>query len=119
MGVTISANQDSQVKSGGSPNQMDVTISAPVNTFFMRLFGITKITATRTSHAVYVLPVPMGSPQNYFGDFGKVRHPGGGVTTTTNTPAQSAIRPRPRASTGARQWTNARQRLHQQQSVRH
>ena len=75
VGVTISANQDSQVTTGGNPNQMDVTISAPVNTFFMRMFGITKIQSTRTSHAVYVLPVPMGSPQNYFGDFGKVRSP--------------------------------------------
>ena len=101
----ISANQDSQVTSGGNPNQMDVTISAPVNTFFMRMFGITKITATRTSHAVYVLPVPMGSPLNYYGDFGKVRTPGGGTTTTTPHPAVLG----PKSPTGTHTpngWTN-------------
>ena len=105
VGVSISANQDSQVTSGGNPNQMDVTISAPVNTFFMRMFGITKITATRTSHAVYVLPVPMGSPLNYYGDFGKVRTPGGGTTTTTPHPAVLG----PKSPTGTHTpngWTN-------------
>ena len=105
VGVTISANQDSQVTTGGNPNQMDVTISAPVNTFFMRMFGITKIQSTRTSHAVYVLPVPMGSPQNYFGDFGKVRTPGGGVTNTTNTPGQSLPKG-PTKSVNGGDWTS-------------
>jgi hypothetical protein len=33
----------------------------------MRLLGINSITATRTSKALYVLPVPMGSPLNYLG----------------------------------------------------
>jgi Flp pilus assembly protein TadG len=47
--------------------QLDVTISEPVNTFFMRLVGINSITATRSSKALYVLPVPMGSPLNYLG----------------------------------------------------
>ena len=36
-------------------------------TFFMRLFGITTVTAQRSSKAVYILPVPMGSPQAYYG----------------------------------------------------
>ncbi len=53
--------------------QLDVTLSEPVNTFFMRLIGINKITATRTANALYVLPVPMGSPENYYGSFGQVR----------------------------------------------
>ena len=47
--------------------QLDVTLSAPVSTFFMRLIGINSITATRTSKAKYELPVPMGSPLNYYG----------------------------------------------------
>ena len=47
--------------------RMKVTITAPVNTFFMKVFGINSLTATRTSKAEYVLPVPMGSPQNYYG----------------------------------------------------
>ncbi len=68
-GVTISAVQDGTVK-----NQMDVTISAPVNTFFMRIFGIQKIQSTRSSKALFTLPVPMGSPENYYGNFGVVRN---------------------------------------------
>ena len=47
--------------------QLDVTLSEPVNTFFMRLIGINSITATRDAHAEYVVPVPMGSPQAYYG----------------------------------------------------
>jgi Flp pilus assembly protein TadG len=47
--------------------QLDVTISAPVNTFFMRLIGITSITAKRNAKAKFELPVPMGSPLNYYG----------------------------------------------------
>jgi hypothetical protein len=47
--------------------QLDVTVSAPVGTFFMRVFGINTITASRTAKAIYVQPVPMGSPENYYG----------------------------------------------------
>ena len=66
-GVIVSPQQDSVVNPGGDPRQLDVTVSAPVNTFFMRLFGINQITARRTGKAIYVQPVPMGSPQNYYG----------------------------------------------------
>jgi Flp pilus assembly protein TadG len=58
-----------------------VTVSAPVDMFFMRIFGISQITATRTAKAEFVLPVPMGSPENYYGVFGDVR----GLTSTTTT----------------------------------
>ena len=58
-----------------NPRRMQVTISAPVTTFFMRVFGINSITARRNSEAEYVLPVPMGSPQNYYGVFGHLRTP--------------------------------------------
>jgi Flp pilus assembly protein TadG len=61
-GVSFSAVQDT-----GNQNQLDVVLSAPVQTFFMRVFGISTINVTRTSEAVYVLPVPMGSPLNTFG----------------------------------------------------
>jgi hypothetical protein len=47
--------------------QLDVALSAPVNTFFMQVFGIHSITASRTSKAQYELAVPMGSPLNYYG----------------------------------------------------
>ena len=61
-GVTVAPTQDL-----ANDRQLDVTVSAPVSTFFMRLVGINSITATRTSKALYVLPVPMGSPLNYLG----------------------------------------------------
>ena len=104
--ATVTPNQDSQITPGGDPRQMDVTISAPVNTFFMRLFGITKITATRTSHAVYVLPVPMGSPQNYYGAFGPIYRTGTqpvpvNDSTGGNTPDQASS-----SRSGIGDWTN-------------
>ena len=60
--VVVTPAQDSQ-----DPRQLDVTVSAPVGTFFMRVFGIPTITASRTAKAIYVQPVPMGSPENYYG----------------------------------------------------
>ena len=71
-GVTVTPCSDANkpvgcTGGGGNPNQLNVTISAPVPTFFMRVFGMTSITATRSAKAEYVLPVPMGSPQNYYG----------------------------------------------------
>jgi len=73
-GITVTPIQDSQAVAGGNPNQLDVTVSAPVGTFFMRVFGITNITATRSSKAEYVQAVPMGSPLNYYGVY-KIRTP--------------------------------------------
>ncbi len=67
-GVTVTAVQDPS-----RDVQLDTTVSAPVSTFFMRLFGINTIQATRSAKAEYVLPVPMGSPLNYFGAFGPLR----------------------------------------------
>lgn len=49
------------------PRQLDVTINAPADTFFMRVVGITSIPISRTGKAEFTLPVPMGSPQNYYG----------------------------------------------------
>jgi Flp pilus assembly protein TadG len=55
------------VKDPSNDRRLNVTITTPVETFFMRVFGITSIPATRSSKAEFVLPVPMGSPQNYYG----------------------------------------------------
>ncbi len=52
---------------GSDVRQLDVTVSAPVGTFFMRVFGLNTITASRSAKAIYVQPVPMGSPENYYG----------------------------------------------------
>jgi hypothetical protein len=47
--------------------QLDVQLTATVNTFFMKLIGINNLTAVRQAKAQYVMPVPMGSPLNYYG----------------------------------------------------
>ncbi len=78
-GVTITALKDAT-----NNRRLNVTVSAPVGTYFMRVFGINTIQATRSAKAEYVLPVPMGSPENYYGVFGKLRTPGGGTTITTS-----------------------------------
>jgi Putative Flp pilus-assembly TadE/G-like len=81
-GVTVNPQQDSVVNPGGDPRQLDVTVSAPVNTFFMRLFGINQITAKRTGKAIYVQPVPMGSPQNYYGVYQDCKVSGSSLSCT-------------------------------------
>jgi Flp pilus assembly protein TadG len=50
--------------------QMNVTITAQTPTFFVRLFGVDHFTVTREAKAVFILPVPMGSPDSYYGVFG-------------------------------------------------
>jgi Putative Flp pilus-assembly TadE/G-like len=80
-GVSVTPYQDAT-----NNRRLRVTVSGPVNTFFARVLGINSFSASRSSKAEYVLPVPMGSPENYYGVFGTLRHPGGGITTvTTNT----------------------------------
>jgi hypothetical protein len=71
-GVTVTPCSDANAPSGcvggsGNDRQLNVRVSAPVGTFFMRVIGISAIQATRTSKAEFVLPVPMGSPLSYYG----------------------------------------------------
>lgn len=51
-----------------SNRRLDVTISHPAGTFFLRVFGVNSVVITRTATAEYTLPVPMGSPLDAFGD---------------------------------------------------
>jgi hypothetical protein len=86
----------------GNINQLDVMISAPVQTFFMRIFGISSLTATRDAAAVFTLPVPMGSPENYYGVFGPVR--GATFTGTTTATSDTGLDPAT-AAPGTAVWT--------------
>jgi hypothetical protein len=61
-GVVVSAAQDPI-----NNRVMETSVSAPVQTFFARLFGVTSLTAFRRARAEFILPVPMGSPQDYYG----------------------------------------------------
>ena len=82
-GVVVTPVQDVS-----NSRRLIVRIQAPVGTFFMRVFGMATIQADRTANAEFVLPVPMGSPENYYGVFGPVR---GATFTSTGTIPHSAI----------------------------
>ncbi len=91
-----------------------MAISSDVGTFFMRVVGISSITASRTSKAEFVLPVPMGSPENYYGVFGDVRgatytHEETTTTTTTTTGNSGWRIPTavPTAPAPGNQWTTS------------
>ncbi len=62
--------------------RLNVSISGTVGTFFSGVVGVNSWPAQRTAKADYVLPVPMGSPDNYYG-VGYLVKPE--TTTTTNT----------------------------------
>src|SRR3989449_10076749 len=61
-GVTVTAAPDTV-----NNKVLGVTVRAPVPTWFARLFGVTSFTARRNGRAEFILPVPMGSPQDYLG----------------------------------------------------
>jgi hypothetical protein len=67
-----------------NPRQLRVSISGAVNTFFARVLGIQSWPAAREAKSEYVLPVPMGSPQNYYG-VGYFRDAKTTTTTTSST----------------------------------
>jgi hypothetical protein len=62
-----SSNSTLDANNNHDPHQLDVTITSSVPTFFIRLFGINSWTITRQARAGYQLPVPMGSPENFYG----------------------------------------------------
>ena len=63
--TSVSAQQ-----AAGNPRQMDVTVSGQAPTFFLRALGWDHFDISRHAHAVFILPVPMGSPDAYYGMFG-------------------------------------------------
>ena len=67
-GATITTAKDP-----ANDRKLVVTISAPVPSFFARVVGIQSFQVTRTSKAEFILPVAMGSPENYYGVFGDIR----------------------------------------------
>ena len=105
-GFTVTPVQDTV-----NPRRLHVTIAGPIGTYFARIVGINSFAAKRDARAEFTLPVPMGSPENYYGVFGTIR----GATftqpqtnvTTTDTGWQDANNrpnlPNPNQST----WTNA------------
>lgn len=76
-GVTVTP-----LKDGSNDRRLNVSLRTTVGTFFMRVFGITSIPILRNAKAEFVLPVPMGSPQNYYG-VGFFQGLTGGVSQTS------------------------------------
>ena len=72
-GITVTPLQDVTNK-----RRLLVTVSGRVNSFFAQALGISSFGTQASSKAEYVLPVPMGSPDDYYGvgDF---------LATVTNT----------------------------------
>jgi hypothetical protein len=68
-GVSVTPVQDPT-----NNRRLRVTITADIGTFFARVIGVNSFHTSRSSKAEYVLPVPMGSPENYYGIYGMVRH---------------------------------------------
>ena len=58
----VTPTQDS-----GNPRRLNVTISTTIDTFFLRVIGLSTLPITRSSSAEFILPIPMGSPLNYYG----------------------------------------------------
>lgn len=55
----------------GKQNQLEVTVTDTVDTFFLRVIGQDTQTIARTGRAEYIKPLPMGSPLSRFGNDGE------------------------------------------------
>jgi Flp pilus assembly protein TadG len=84
-GVVVTPRRDH-----GDPRKLLVDIDGPVGTHFAKVFCwdggpcLQSVAVGVTGSASYVLPVPMGSPENHYGVFGKLRTPGGGTTIVSD-----------------------------------
>jgi Putative Flp pilus-assembly TadE/G-like len=87
--------------STADPRRLRVTITGPVNTYFAKVAGIASFPARREAKADFVLPVPMGSPQNYYG----VGFYEGRVATTTNNSGNTDWNATSVSSSGG-QWSS-------------
>lgn len=79
-----------------------VNITGPVGTYFARIVGISSFQASRDAKADFVLPVPMGSPENYYG-VGYLIKPVT-TTTTTNQPGSEDSGDRHATASGTATW---------------
>jgi Flp pilus assembly protein TadG len=61
-GVTITATPEAL-----NNRILGVIVTSPVRSWFARLLGVTQFSARRNARAEFVLPVPMGSPEDYYG----------------------------------------------------
>ncbi len=95
-GVTIKTWIDDN-----DPRQLDVQINGSVGSFFAHALGINAWPVSRTGEGVYIQPVPMGSPDAYYGvgDFYT------NVSSTT-TDRYASVSRSPYQSSNGGQWLN-------------
>ncbi len=74
-GVSVTPIQDASNK-----RRLAVSVSGPVSTYFARVFGMSQVNEGASARAEFTLPVPMGSPQNFYGVGTFIKN-----TITTNT----------------------------------
>jgi len=102
-GITVTPSRDL-----GDPRKLIVNIDGSVGTNFAKAFCwdggpcLTKVDVGVSGAASFVLPVPMGSPESYYGVFGKLRTPGGGSTETGSVTVTGEFEP---GSVGSGNWT--------------
>lgn len=58
------------------PSQLRVTVTDQVPTFFLKVFGMSSQIITRSAQSEFVPPLPLGSPDNQFGNSCDPREPG-------------------------------------------
>ena len=98
-GIVVTPEQDP-----ANPRRLKVTISGPVGLFFSRVAGINSFPARRTAKAEFVLPVPMGSPNNYYGVGYYVKPETTTSTSTDHDPGNTGYR-NPGAAPSGGQWS--------------
>jgi hypothetical protein len=102
-GIVVTPRRDP-----GDPRKLLVDIDGPVGTFFARVFCfdgsvcLSSADVGVTGAASYVLPVPMGSPQNYYG----VGYLVDAVTRTTTERVTRDSGWQAPATSGAGAWSN-------------
>jgi Flp pilus assembly protein TadG len=107
-GVVVTPRRDP-----GDPRKLLVDIDAPVGTFFAKVFCfdgsacLTSADVGVTGAATYVLPVPMGSPQNYYG----VGYLVDAVTTTETEAVADETPYHDAGASGTGDWSGANNAL--------
>ena len=115
-GVVVTPAQDVTNK-----RRLKVTISGPVQAYFAQVFcALTtctkQISETVSGTAEFTLPVPMGSPQNYYGVGTYVYNT---VNTNTNNNNNNTGWLPEGGTVAGGTWTNANQRGHPEQRLHH
>ena len=95
-GITVTPRRDPL-----NDRKLIVDVAGDVETNFARVFGMSQVPAAVTGAAEFVLPVPMGSPESYYGVFGKLRTPGGGTTQPGTATVTAEFTP---GSAGSGSW---------------